>query len=134
MADLDIDAGEELPLARTTGCTWKTVHREVGCPAFVHQGMYMVKVAAAMFEADMRLVLAVGTEAVVVVGEVGYRLKTHKYVVGYHNLKLVAEVYTAGQVGNTLKPVGQEILLAEEVMMKDTDFAADFVRWVGMGT
>lgn len=116
------------------GCTWKTAHKEVECPAFVHQEMHMVKVAAAMLEADMRLVLAVGTEAVVVVGEVEYRLKTHKYAVGYHNLKLVAEVYTAGQVGNTSKPVDQEILLAEEVMMKDTDFVADFARWVGMGT
>lgn len=120
--ELDIDADEELSLARMH-CTWK----------IVHQGMHMVKMAAAMLEADMRLVLAVGTEAVVVVGEVEYRLKTHKYVVGYRNLKLVAEVYTAGQVGNTSKPDGQEILLAEEVMMKDTDFAADFARWVEMG-
>lgn len=135
MAELDIDAGEELPLARMAGCTWKAAHKEAACLAFVHQGMHMVKATVAMLGADIRPAMAVvGTAAVVVVGEVEYQLKTHKYAVGYHNLKLVAEVYTVGQVGSTSKPVGLEILSAEEVMRKDTYFAADFGRWVGMGT
>lgn len=135
LAESDIDAGEELPLARMAGCTWMTAHKEVACLAFVRQGMYMVKMAVATLGADMPPAMAVaGTAAVVGVAEVEYRLKTHKYVVGYRNLKLVAEEYTAGQVGNTSKPVGQEILSVEEVMRKCTCFAVDFGRWVGTGT
>lgn len=134
LAELDIDVGEELPMARMANCTWKTAHKEAACPAFVHQGMRMVKVTAATLGTDMRLAKVVGTAAVVVVGEVEYRLKTHKYVVGYHRLKLVAEVYTAGQVDSTSNLLGQEILSAEETMRKDTYFAADLGRWVGMGT
>lgn len=101
--------------------------------AFVHQGRYKVKVTAATLEVDMRLVMAFGIAAVVVVVEVGYRLKMHKYVVGYHNLTLVAEAYTAGQVDNTSKLDDQEILSAAEGMRKDTKFAAGLGRWVGMG-
>lgn len=134
LAELGIGAGEELPPARMADCTWKTAHKEVACLAFVHQGMNMVKVTAAMLGADMRPAMAVGTAAVVVVEEVEYRLKTHRCVVGYHNLKLVAEVYTAGRVGNTSKLVDQEILSVGEVMRKDRGFAANFGRWVGMGT
>jgi hypothetical protein len=114
------------------GYTRKTAHKEAVCLAFVDRGMNMAKVTVATLGVDKRSVMAVGTAAVVVVGEVEYRLKTHKYAVGYHNLKLVAEVYTAGQVGNTSSPVGQEILPVEEVMRKDTYFAAGLGRWIGM--
>lgn len=85
LAELDIGAGEELPPARMAGCTWKTAHKEAACLAFVHQGMNMAKVTVATLGAGMRLVMAVGIEAVVVAEEVECRLRTHKYVVGYHN-------------------------------------------------
>lgn len=112
MAELDIDADGEPPLARMEDYTWRSARKEVACLAFVRPGMQKAKVTAAMLGADRRPAMAVGTAAVVVVGEVEYRLKMHKSVVGYHNLKLVAEAYTAGQVGNTSKLDGLEILSA----------------------
>lgn len=132
MAESDIDAGEELPPARMVDYTWEAAHKETACLAFVRREMHKAKVTVATLGADKRPAMVVGTAAVVVVGEVEYRPKMHKYVVGYHNLKLAVEVYTAGQVGNTSSLGGQESLSAEEEMRKDTDFAAGLGRWVGM--